>query len=221
MRELQQLDTTFDTLTNSLNQFGLNLPNFDFEKSNSINYARDFNQDLLFQINTSLQSYNDLISDGPTPGESESNRTQRYLRKFLEKFGLNVSSKVFGDLTDDYLIEVYSKAHQQIYRSINFFNLSSYDLGALTFTPWDKLFYRSKEDSEIMFKTINFLIDNNIEIMTPKIPIHFLTELCSNKKFGYRMHKLATVTDLETGEPMGYLTVISVKEVLGKFELVH
>lgn len=221
MNELNALSSTFGSLTDSLNQFGFEIPNFEFLESDSIKYARDFSHDLLFQINASLQSYNDLINDGPVPGESESTQNQRYLRKFLNKFGLSVSERVFADMTDGYLIEVYSKSHQQIYRSINFFKLSSYDLGALTFIPWDKLFYRSVEDTEIMFKAINFAMDNNIEYMTPSIPVHFLTELCTEKIFGYKMAKIACVADSASGDPMGYLTVISVKEVLEAFKVMH
>lgn len=221
MSQLSKLNSTFETLNYSLNQYGINLPDINFLESNSYQYAKQMQQELLFQINTSLESYNDLINDGPVPRESEGNQTQRHLRKFLEKFGLSVSTKVFSDFTDRYLIEVYSKNHQQLYRSINFFNVSSYDLGSLTFVPWDKLFYRSNEDTERLLKAANFVVDNNIDYMTPNIPVHFLTELCTNKKFGYRMHKLATVTDSATGVPMGYLTVISVKEVLEAFEVLH
>ncbi len=72
-----------------------------------------------------------------------------------------------------------------------------------------------------MHSSINLLMDNNIDCMTPNIPVHFLTELCSNKKFGYKMLKLATVTDSATSQPMGYLTIISVKEVIEAFRIVH
>ncbi|MBC7537890.1 MAG: hypothetical protein H7281_03665 [Bacteriovorax sp.] len=221
MNTLQALDSTFENLTNSLNQFGLNLTNFNFQESDSFKHARDIHQDQLFQINTSLQSYNDLITDGPVLDESEGTQTQRHLRKFLTKYGLTVNERLFNDFADKYLVEVYSLSHQQIYRSINFFNLSSYDLGALTFIPWDKLFYRSEEDTLAMFNAINFAIDNDIEYMAPNIPVHFLTELCSNKKFGYKMIKLASVNDVNSGAPMGYLTVISVKEVLEAFQVLH
>lgn len=221
MNELVDLNTTFSALNSSLARYGIELPSVDLSKDDSLSFARDLEKDLLFQINASLKSYNDLISEGPVPGESEDSQTQRHLKYFLDKFGLQVSSKVFNNLTDDYLIEIYSKSHQQIYRSVNFFKLSSYDIGSLTFIPWDKLFHRSKQDMETMNKAINLLSESNIACMTPNVPVHFLTELCSNKVFGYKMLKLATVTDSITLKPMGYLTVISVKEVIEAFKIVH
>jgi len=221
MNQLNALDTTFEKLTNSLNQFGLNLPDSDFSKSESFDHAKNVDPNLLFQINTSLQSYIDLINDGPLAEESEEAQTKRHLKKFLTKFGLTVSDKVFKVLTDKHLVEVNSLSHQQIYRSINFFKLCSYDLGALTFIPWNKLFHRPEEITKKMFEEINYVIQNNIEYMTPNIPVHFLTELCSEKKFGYKFYKIAIVEDAETGAPMGYLTIISVKNVLDQFQLLH
>ena len=221
MSEIQKLDETFSNLTNTLNKFGHSLSCFNFSESPAFGIAQNIPNDHLFQINASLESYNDLICDGPIPGESENSQTERHLQKFLTKFGLYVNSSLLEDLQDGYLVEVYSRSHQQMYRSINFFKICSYDLGALTFVPWDKLFYRPEENTKEMFKTINSVLDNNLECMKSNIPVHFLTELCSDRKFGYKLIRVGSVFDQETGAPMGYLSVISVKEVLEAFRVLH
>jgi hypothetical protein len=108
-----------------------------------------------------------------------------------------------------------------LYRSLNFLKLCSYDLGTLTFVPWDKLFYRPKENTDEMFKTINYVLDNNLENFNSNIPVHFLTELCSNRKFGYKLIRVGIIYDRETSESMGYVSIIYIKEVLDTFRVLH
>lgn len=221
MNELRELNTTFLNLNNSLSRYGINLPAIDLNQDDSFKFARNLEQDLLFQINTSLQSYNDLISEGPVPEESEESQTGRHLQKFLEKYKLSVSPKLLTNLTDDCIVEVYSRSHQQIYRSVNFFKMSSYDIGTLTFMPWDKLFFRSREDTEALLKVANFIIDNNMEYIKPNVPTHFLTEIITDRKFGYKLLSAGNVMDVDSGKPMGYFAVITVKEVIEAFKIVH
>ena len=221
MNELQKLDLTFNTLTNSLNRFGNNLPKIDFLGSNFYQFAKDVNTETLFQINASLQSYNELISDGPIPTESESEQTHRHLKKFLEKYELTISPKVYSDLTDGYLIEIYSLSHQQIYRSVNYFKLSSYDIGSLTFLPWDKLFYRSSDDVKKMVSVVNDVLDRNIDYMAPNTSAQFITELCTDKIFAHKLIKVGTVQDAFSKDTMGYFSVISVKEMKQAFQVIQ
>lgn len=221
MNGIHALNSTFDYLNNSLNLFGFNFPKFDLRDSRCFKYMENLEEDELFQINASLLSYNDLINDGPLPNETDGSQNKRYLQKFLNKFELDLSPKFLNDIIDGHIIEVYSKSHKQIYRSINFFSSSSYDLGALTFTPWDKLFYRPEEETNKLLKAANYTLENNIDYMTPNIPTHFLTELCSEKIFGYKLIKIGCVYDSVSFYPMGYVTIISVKEVLGTFKVIH
>jgi hypothetical protein len=221
MSEVHNVAATFSNLTNSINKFGYNLPKFELENHEHCESIRSTPINQLFQIRASLESYNDIINEGPIPGESEKSQSERHFRKFLDKFSLSINENMLNDLQDDYLIEVYSKSHQQLYRSLNFLKLCSYDLGTLTFVPWDKLFYRPKENTDEMFKTINYVLDNNLENFNSNIPVHFLTELCSNRKFGYKLIRVGIIYDRETSESMGYVSIIYIKEVLDTFRVLH
>ena len=221
MNELQSLDSTFSTLTKSLNRFGNHLPQKDFFGSDSYQCAKSLNDEVLFQINASLQSYNELISEGPLPEESEGEQSHRHLKKFLAKYELSISPKVYNDLTDGYLIEIYSLSHQQIYRSVNYFNLCSYDIGSLTFLPWEKLFYRSAEDVKKMIAVVSEVLEKNLEYVAPNTSAQFITELCSDKIFAHKLIKVGTVQDSYTNDTMGYFSVITVKEVKKAFQVMQ
>ncbi|MAX65493.1 MAG: hypothetical protein CME66_01005 [Halobacteriovoraceae bacterium] len=192
-----------------------------FDDKTIFDRIQNVDLETLRQICISFESYNEIIASLPSKGESISSVNKRHLKKFLNKWGLRVDQRVFDGLTDEYLVEVYSTKHQQLFRSANFFSMSGYTLSELTFSPWDELFHRSISNDDIMFKTIDMVLDYEIKYLVPKISHHILTEIKTKRKFKYQMVKLACVFDDIVDVPVGYLTIISVKELKGKLRLIN
>lgn len=205
------LSTTFRDLTFAINSFGMNVPypDEDFDQ-NKYSYL---GEDILNQINMSLVSYFDLINDGPLPGESSASQTKRHLAKFLKKFNLSIPTSIFDEISDENLIEIYSQTHHQIYRSLNFFKLSSYSIDKLTFNPWPDLFTREKTAEEKLMELPQILFSSDSDILTVGHNYDtYLIENVSQKQFIYHISTIAKVRSAKDGSVLGYLTVIKANE---------
>lgn len=213
MNHLENINKLLNTVANTINLYGYDLTGHDVSNAKAQELIQNVPAVQLSLIQDVYLNYNGIIGEGPFEDESEIERKSRHLRAFLQKHRLKISDKFFDYIGDEHIIEVYAKNHQQLFRSVNFFGLSSYSLEALTFIPWDELFHRSKADFNKLFHTTSVAMDQKIEIYTPLDITHILTELESQKKFRYKLHKVACVLDEDFDEVMGYATIIEVKGV--------
>lgn len=223
MVQLERINKAFCNIGKSVEAYGFELPQIgQFSDCGQIQgRANSIPKTNLDQIAISFESYHSIISQLPTQDETIGQTNVRHLKSFLKKFGLTVDKRFFDYITDDYLIEVYSHNHQQLYRSVNFFSLSKYTLPELTFYPWEELFYRAQQDSDIMFDNIELVLKNEMSFITPDIPAHTLKEIKTKREFCYQMVKLGCVFDEFTKKAMGYLTLISVTEYSAKILSLH
>lgn len=217
----KSIDETFDKLTRTLNSYGHHFLDFPQFESTMTKAREEKSKDEMSLIQQSYESYWDIIKDGPIEVETPLDQSKRHLRKFLDKFGLAISEKYFSTLRSEHIIEVYAKNHQQIFRSVNFFSLSSYNVEALTFVTWEKLFHRPKELLGTLFKYPEIVMDNQIDLMSTPHTKHVLTEVETQKKFAHELINIGCVFDKSSNQPMGYITMIKVRELLGDVQIVH
>jgi len=163
-------------------------------------------------IQKSMESYTKIISNEIVESESLTDLNIRHLKMFLKMHSLRISDNFFDNLESDHIVEVYAKNHQQIYRSVNFFGLSSYGLEALTFVAWDQLFHRAPGEFEKLFKIIDIVMSNELDCLSPPDFSHKLIEIKTNSEFKYTLIKAGCVFDEETDGVMGYVSIIKVRK---------
>ncbi len=217
-----ELEHSIRDLTESINSYGIKLDDPSLLASPRVLKALEkIKEEDLEQIRLSLEGYHSIIKEGPIPGESQCDRNKRHLHSFLDKHGLKTSERILNDMVDHHIVEIHSLSHKQIFRTVNFYSLCSYDLGSLTFIPWDELFYRPEEIVEKIFSLIDSVLQNRVEYMVTNVPKHPVLELGPNQKVNYEMLRIGCVFDVFTKQPMGYLTIISVSRLKGNLKLVQ
>lgn len=174
-------------------------------------------------IQESFEAYYNIIKDVPRENRGDNlndNLNERHLKKFLKRFNLKVSPKIMDSIHSEYIIEVYANNHQQLFRSINFFNLSSYSLSTLVFLPWVELYYRREKDARELLSYASYVIENDTEILAPKNATHILTELETQKKFKYSLEYIGNCVDEQSNLTVGYITLIKVSKCTSRLNLV-
>jgi hypothetical protein len=219
--DVQTVSNTIHSLENLLMKKGLKVPVCE-DVTKVHEFMEQIPAEQMSEIDKALNEYHEIVSLEPPvtePSVPEINTFQ--LGEFLHRHGLKFSKKLTDFVDVDHIIEVYSRDHRQVFRSTNFFELSSYSIHELTFTPWDKLFYRSEEAFDHVMKYIGVANDTKMDVMSPTGTRHILSEVDDRKKFTYEMIKIGSVTDNETDMVMGYMTIINVKEIVSGLQLLH
>jgi PAS domain-containing protein len=104
----------------------------------------------------------------------------------LKRFGLRPTSEVFDVISDEDIIEIYNADGIQIYRNLNFYEISSYSLGELVAFEWSELYQREDQVSvEIMKLAGDILKGKYSKTFQSPIPRHKLIE-----KFSEECHVL-------------------------------
>ena len=173
---------------------------------------------VLAPVLKAMTHYREVIADIEKDKErSPIERDKHHLQAFLKKHRLKFADSQFTNLLEEgLLVELYSLGHQQIFRSVEFFNISNYDLETLVFVPWNELFYRDEKIFENILRVIGKVIAEQIPHWeNPPIKEHILKEVYDGKdgSFLYKMKHIGAVLDEETGGTMGYATIIKVQEV--------
>ena len=108
-----------------------------------------------------------------------------------------------------------------MYRSVNFFSYCSYDLAQLTFVPWDELYYRQPKDTNKLIQIVYKVLDNAITYHIPEVREHILTELVTEKKFRHKLNQCCCVFDKKEEGVVGYLTIVSAREITTNLNVIH
>ncbi|MEC7276927.1 MAG: hypothetical protein VXV96_11455 [Bdellovibrionota bacterium] len=165
-----------------------------------------------------LSEYTEIISQ-QTEHLDICNKT--HLDIWLFKHGLKMAPGFGNQITEDILIEIYNLENQQLFRSVNFFNFSSYSVHELTFIPWDKLYFRRPEFTAEMENEIKRVLVNQIPATKPRVTPHFLDELKTGKRFKYEAKDLGCIYSNTTGEVAGYIALISIRHVPAGVQLLQ
>lgn len=114
-------------------------------------------------------------------------------------------------LSPDDVIEILDKNGRQVFRSLNFFSLTSYDLESFLCLPWSELFERSMEDYEIyaqyFIKCLSDTTNNRYSL--EHLPKHHVREIRSLGKLKGDNQPLfcGPVFDIKTNTPVAALHV--------------
>jgi hypothetical protein len=224
MEASTQLLNTIGSLNTFLNGIGFDIP-CDGNRSDMAQTIRSkMSDEQLMQIDHALSEYLDIVSMDIVPEVDhgyDDLLSKKHLGRFLAKHSLRVSKKLTDNIGPDDIVEVYSQTHQQLFRSVNFFGLSSYSLEELTFIPWDQLFSRREEDFKKLLGYAGTIMESNLDMMHPAASRHILTEIDSGKKFSYELESAGAVYDCSSNQNMGYITVIKVKELMGTMRVLQ
>lgn len=206
------INDVLNKTTTTIQSYGMDISGYEHLNKKAQQIINEAPEEMIQMIHASLVTYNEIIEAPPLKDESELNINKRHLREFLKRHKLKVSEKIFESMEHDHIVEVYAKNHQQIFRTVNFFNLSNYSLESLTFLPWDELYSRADQEMTKLFSFAEISMDQGIEMVTPELKPHIITELETEKRFRYTLHKFGCIEDeIKTGV-MGYVTMIKVSK---------
>ena len=199
-------------LSNAVENYGLSQPAF---KEGVLERISPIEKSQLFDATEKMNAYSAIIEEPSLPNETPLQRDKRHLNRFLRKFRIKLASENFTDsMVSGDILEINTLNHQQIFRNLEFFEFSNYDLETLTFTCWSKLFSRPEIVQRNIFQFLGRVVDEMLTEEDSPIPPHYLYECYAGRSaaFKYTMKKAGCVLDLETGGPMGYITLIHVAE---------
>lgn len=98
---------------------------------------------IYFQVCTDVKSQNGSLKD-----------TRLFTEKAAARLGVTVDPAILALIEPHHLIEIYTQAQTQIFRSLIFFEVCSYSLEDLYCRKWYHLYQRTPEDQEKLERDI-------------------------------------------------------------------
>lgn len=110
------------------------------------------------------------------------NSTERVLEKSLllkalNYFGLIADDGIWNVMEDNSVVEIYGPNMKQLYRSVNFYQYSSYSLLDLAAFEWFYLWDRPRAVTEQMMKAAHAVLMNFVPVQKIDIPVHVMREI--------------------------------------------
>jgi hypothetical protein len=124
----------------------------------------------------------------PTP-ERPVHPEKETVLQALEHFGVELRDDLWAHLQPDEIIEIYDANDIQIFRTFNFFKVSSYSLLDLLTNEWFHLWERPKGILEIMMSRAKDVHTNIDGVENCKIPRHVLKEIFDDKENSFSSRK--------------------------------
>lgn len=142
---------------------------------------------------------------------------ERLLEVCARKLGLVFNPEVYQTLTKDKIVEIYNMDLIQIYRSLNFFNLCSYNLFELLTHEWTELYERSIQVNNLLFEAGTKLTGRpySLEPVSLRhIPRHIMREKKSEQKvaFSQQFEEMYPIYTWSR-EFYGYLIILKAERV--------
>lgn len=96
------------------------------------------------------------------------------------RLGLSPSKDFFSYITEEDLVEIYSKDQIQLFRNFAFFECCSYTLEELHTYEWWNLFERDEKHTQMILEDAAKTLSGEIrDTFTPNIPAHNVREISS------------------------------------------
>jgi hypothetical protein len=145
----------------------------------------------------------------------EENLERELFRKALQYFGLLVDESLWDVIAKDMVVEIYGPNMIQLYRSINFYQYTSYSLLDLSAFEWFILWDRPRVILDRLMKLAIQLLETNIPLMACDIPQHILREIHDTgltenfvpRAVLHRFDYVASLTAVPGGPPVGFVCV--------------
>jgi hypothetical protein len=129
--------------------------------------------------------------------ENPTDDQRRLLKRALDFYGLEMNESMMEHIGPDDIIEVYSPASTQLYRSLNFFRTSGYSLEDLLLNEWYILWERPQSVIDKVMVVMNQLLEGQNEILPFDLPVHIVREIFQENE-NQQGHRLIKV-DLKLG----------------------
>ncbi len=155
-----------------------------------------------------LQNYLEICRS--TIAEGSSLRDERALvAKALEHFQLDMDSRVFQGGSGSMVYEFYALSQTQYFRTVNFFEFTSYTIEDLYSRSWFNLYSR---DDDITRKLLGFahqiVTGQQQTPIAPDIPEHFMIERASLEKLKVPTKHVCLAPLMQDQNIVGIVSVI-------------
>lgn len=170
----QELETLCHSFANKLKQAGYNTPALS---STPRPMPRDFEKRMkIFEL------YNEVVGNHLGDGGDAADE-KALLWRFIRRMGYTPTSDIFDLITDEDYLEIYDNEGQQVYRSLNYFDLVSFTIEDLVTLNWKTDF---KRDRMVLLN----LIEVTLRFATgtlhktyacDKVPKHHVQEMIGQK----------------------------------------
>jgi hypothetical protein len=97
----------------------------------------------------------------------------------LKILGLRPPLDFFDKIQNEDIVEIYNTDQVQIFRTLRFFELCSYDVASILMIPWYKLYGRSSQMEEIGLREMNDSLFSGTAAVPFDMPSHELSEIAS------------------------------------------
>lgn len=148
--------------------------------TSSLEKLRTLSDERKLQIISSFETWCTFVQPVGSDGIVDNNLEkieEKFLRRALEHYHLNVSEEFWLSLEKDSLIEIYGANMIQLYRSLNFFKISGYSLLDLSVHEWYVLYERPRRVIEDMNSHVKLALTEYIAIKPVETPRHVLREM--------------------------------------------
>ena len=134
----------------------------------SIDEQEQVLKDLLtyFQVCTDMRFHGDSLKD-----------TRKFTERALHRLNKRADPDIMKQLRPDHLVEIYTTANTQIFRSLPYFEVCSYSLEDIYCRKWFHLYERSAQDQDLLDKTLGrFYSHNPLRTIEVADPEHIIRE---------------------------------------------
>lgn len=132
----------------------------------------------------------------------------------IKALNLTPRSDLFSYLTNDHVVEIYSRDHIQLFRNLKFFEICSYTLEELLSNEWWVLYHRDENITQKIFQEAQKIFSGEVKTtFEPEVPRHILREIAS-------FDKLSMYIDIEKMSPMSRGNSVEAAIVLERCELI-
>lgn len=129
----------------------------------------------------------------------------------LRELKMKPSSDLFSNLSKTDVIEIYDNEGVQIYRTLNFYNLTTYTMEDMLCTPWYELFSRDSKVTEQLMECMARVLKSETQgIIHPDVADHVVKET-RNPYFKPRLVRCKLISSLEgPDKKLGFLHAFQV-----------
>lgn len=124
-----------------------------------------------------MKAYNEILAAEVVNGK-RSSREKDLMWKFLAKMRYVPTSDIFDRIEDDHYIEIYDLAGDQMYRSLNYFDLVSFTVDDVMNLNWKRHYSRNKRVNLSLLSLTARLFTGQFKetYICTKVPTHQVSE---------------------------------------------
>ena len=178
MESSLQLPQPDQRLLASLESWALALKTQGVEKEttsrDSLLKIQELNQEQIESIIEYAQANANIINSFNT---NERVLEKSLLLQALNYFGLIADDGIWNVMDQDSVVEIYGPNMKQLYRSVNFYQYSSYSLLDLAAFEWFYLWERHRSVTEQMMAVAQSVLQEFVPVKKIEIPVHFMREI--------------------------------------------